>query len=60
MVSRESFVQVPKRRGIEIQAEPWHYRWDKPHHPRRCLLCRLERLAVRLGFAHYEPDEVGA
>lgn len=51
-----------RRRGLEIQVEPWHYRWadfGRAHNPRRCILCRLERLTVRLGlahYAHYAPD----
>lgn len=44
------------RRGIEIQAAPWHYRWDGAHHPRRCVLCWVERVAVALRIAHYEDD----
>jgi hypothetical protein len=46
----------PHLRGIEIQSAPWHYRWDGAHHPKRCLLCFVERWAIRLKLAHYEPD----
>lgn len=47
---------TPRRPGIEIQTAPWHSRWDKPHNPRICVLCWVERIAVGLGFAHFEPD----
>lgn len=49
-----------KRKGLEIQMEPWHYRWAIPgeprHHPKRCVLCWVERLAIALRFAHLEED----
>lgn len=47
----------PPRQGLIIQSAPTHWRWDKPHHPRRCLLCWGERLAVLLGLASYEETE---
>jgi hypothetical protein len=43
-------------RGLEIQSAPTHWRFDRPHKPRRCVLCWVERLAVALGVAHYEDD----
>lgn len=49
-----------RQRGLVIQSEPSHWRWQGdphgPHHPRRCLLCWAERVAVRLGLASYEED----
>lgn len=55
-VDRRATDTTPRRSGIEIQVAPWHSRWDKPHYPRRCVLCWVERIAVGLGFAHFEPD----
>lgn len=45
-----------RQRGLIIQSEPSHWRWNALHHPKRCLLCWAERLAVRLHLAHYEED----
>ena len=45
---------VPK--GIYLQIEPTHWRWDKPHHPKRCVLCWVERIGVRLGILKIEDD----
>jgi hypothetical protein len=45
-----------RQRGLVIQAAPWHWRWNELHHPKRCVLCRIERLAIRLHLAHYEVD----
>lgn len=44
----------PPREGLIIQSAPSHWRWDRPHRPRLCLLCWAERLAVMLGLASYE------
>lgn len=42
--------------GLIIQTAPTHWRYDRPHNPRRCILCLVERLAVRFGFARFEED----
>lgn len=61
-ITSEQARQIPDRlgderlEGLEIQSAPWHWRWDRAHNPRRCALCWLERLAVKLGLAHVEPD----
>jgi hypothetical protein len=41
---------------VTIQAAPWHWTTGRAHNPRRCALCLLERLAVRLGLARHEED----
>lgn len=42
--------------GLIMQIEPTHWRYDRGHKPRWCLLCWVERLYVSLRIAKIEED----